>query len=389
MYSYSAINGVLTCADPYILQTIVREHWNWTGSGQYMASDCDAIENADAYHHYTATGLQDVADTLIAALALQAAEEAIVLIKNDGVLPISLPADTNTNIAIIGGWANATTEMLGSYSGIAPYLHSPLYALQQLPHGNVLSSNEFGSPNTWYWNDALAACKAADFIIVADGISNSDKAEEHDRYTIAWPATTLEPINLAASLGIPIIVFQMGGGQLDDIVLLSNPNVSAVLWGWYLGMAGGDALVNIITGEVALAGRLPITQHPANYVNQVAISDMGLRPNATSGNPRRIYKWYDNALRPLQRLLAVKGGATSTATLQLTLDSLARHDEQGNTVLYPGDYGLLLDVPTQAVLNFTLTGSPVVLDQWAATTNLGSMERSATHASTLSWMSPD
>jgi beta-D-xylosidase 4 len=43
---------------------------------------------------------------------------------------------------------------------------------------------------------------------------------------------------------------------------------------------------------------------------------------------------------------------------------LARVDEGGNTVLYPGKYSLLLDVPTRAVVNFTLVGDQVVLDAW-------------------------
>jgi len=63
-----------------------------------------------------------------------------------------------------------------------------------------------------------------------------------------------------------------------------------------------------------------------------------------------------------QRLFNVS--ASATAALNLTLASLARHDEQGNMILYPGDYALLVDVPTQAVLNFTLTGAQAVLDQW-------------------------
>jgi beta-D-xylosidase 4 len=212
-------------------------------------------------------------------------------------------------------------------------------------------------------------------------------------------------------------------------------------------MAGGEALMNIITGKAAPAGRLPVTQYPASYVDQVPMTDMGLRPNATSGNPGRTYKWYNDAVLPFghglhytnfsisiaepsqtsydistllskcnnatykyldlcpfstvnvtvtntgtttsdfvtlgfisgqfgpqpyplkelvayERLFNIPGGATATASLNLTLGSLARRDEDGNAMLYPGDYGLLVDVPTQAVMNFTLTGSPAVLDQW-------------------------
>ncbi|KAF2027137.1 hypothetical protein EK21DRAFT_102778 [Setomelanomma holmii] len=63
------------------------------------------------------------------------------------------------------------------------------------------------------------------------------------------------------------------------------------------------------------------------------------------------------------KLRGITGGTTKTAQLGLTLGNLARVDESGNTVLYPGEYTLMLDEPTQAELKLTLTGSEVVLDK--------------------------
>ncbi|KAL2432685.1 putative exo-1,4-beta-xylosidase bxlB [Exophiala dermatitidis] len=539
MCSYNAMNGVPTCADPYILQTVLREHWNWTDDGQYVTSDCDAIQNIYAPHYYAPTREQAVADALTAgtdlncgtyyqthlpaafseglfnqtvidqtitrlysaliklgyfdppsatpyrslnwsdvstpaaeALALKAAEEGIVLLKNDGLLPLSFPTDKNTTVAIIGGWANATTTMQGNYFGVAPYLHSPLYALQQLPNINAVYGGGFGVPTTDGWDELLGAAGEADLIIIADGLTTADESESNDRYIIGWQPAAIDIINQLSGMGKPTVFLQMGD-QLDNTPLLTNPNISALIWGGYPGMAGGDALINILTGKAAPAGRLPVTQYPADYVNQVNMTDMELRPNATSGNPGRTYKWYNNAVLPFgyglhytnfsvaasapgqaqstqqsgtnssqghgqgtsynisslisscdrskyayldlcpfesfnvnvtntgsklasdfvalgfisgsygpqpypikqlvayQRLFNISAGASATATLNLTLGSLARHDENGNAVLYPGDYGLLIDVPTQAVLNFTLTGSQAVLDEWPQPPNKG------------------
>ena len=66
--------------------------------------------------------------------------------------------------------------------------------------------------------------------------------------------------------------------------------MNAIIWGGYPGQSGGTALFDILTGKAAPAGRLPITQYPAAYADQVPMTDMTLRPSAT--NPGRTYKWY-------------------------------------------------------------------------------------------------
>ncbi|RDW71630.1 hypothetical protein BP6252_08193 [Coleophoma cylindrospora] len=82
----------------------------------------------------------------------------------------------------------------------------------------------------------------------------------------------------------------MGGGQIDSAPVIANPNVNALIWGGYSGQEGGAALFDVITGKTAPAGRLPLTQYPANYVSQIPMTDMSLRPS--SNLPGRTYKWY-------------------------------------------------------------------------------------------------
>lgn len=65
-----------------------------------------------------------------------------------------------------------------------------------------------------------------------------------------------------------------------------------------------------------------------------------------------------------QRLFNIAGGSTDTATLNLSLASLARVDEMGNKVLYPGDYSLQIDNGPLAEVNFTLTGDQQMLEKW-------------------------
>ena len=330
MCSYNALNGVPTCADPYLLQTILREHWGWTNEQQWVTSDCDAVQNIFLPHGYNDTREASAAQALLAGtdidcgtyyqnhlpvayaqglfnenildqalirqysslvrlgyfdgeavpyrslnfgdvntpsaqqLAYRAASEGITLLKNDGLLP--MPITSNMSIAIIGDWANATTQMQGNYAGIAPYLHSPLYAANQtgatvyfagVPGGQ-------GDPTTDNWLPAWNAANKSDAIIFVGGIDNSVESEGMDRVSIDWTGAQLDMIGQLAGYGKPMIVVQMGGGQIDSSPIANNPNISALLWGGYPGQSGGDAIIDIITGKAAPAGRLPTTQYRQN-----------------------------------------------------------------------------------------------------------------------------
>ncbi len=189
--------------------------------------------------------------------------EGIVLLKNDGLLPIDL--GNNRSLALIGDWANATTQMQGNYRGPSPYLHSPLYAAEQLTtvyYAKGISGQ--GDPTTGLWLPVWKAAEQADVIVYVGGIDNDVESEGHDRVSLAWSGAQMDVIGQLASYGKPTIVVQMGGGQLDSSPILSNPNISAILWGGYPGQDGGVALFDIITGKAAPAGRLPITQYPAD-----------------------------------------------------------------------------------------------------------------------------
>lgn len=378
-------------------------------------------------------------------LARQAAAEGIVLLKNEGMLPLAV--NNKTSIALIGDWANATSQMQGNYFGVAPYLHSPLYAAQQLGYqvNYAQGPGGQGDPTTDSWLPVWTAANNSDIIIYIGGIDISVEAEGMDRVSIDWTGAQLDIIGELAMYGKPMTVVQMGGGQIDSSPIANNPNISALLWAGYPGQDGGPAIFDVLTGKVAPAGRLPTTQYPADYIRALPMTDMSLRPNETTGSPGRTYKWYNGtaiyefgygkhytnftasigtlpttnysissltsdctvtykdqcafhtfdiavkntgsvvsdyvtlgfltgsfgpqpypkkSLVQYQRLHNIQVGATQTAMLNLTLGSLARVDDMGNTVLYPGDYALLIDTQPLAMVNFTLTGDAVTLDEW-------------------------
>lgn len=70
MCSYNAVNGVPTCADPWLLQTVLREHWGWNQEDQWIVSDCDAIQNVYLPHEWAESREQAVADSLNAGTGM-------------------------------------------------------------------------------------------------------------------------------------------------------------------------------------------------------------------------------------------------------------------------------------------------------------------------------
>jgi xylan 1,4-beta-xylosidase len=96
---------------------------------------------------------------------------------------------------------------------------------------------------------ALAAAADADVVIYAGGIDNTVEGEAKDRNNITWPGNQLQLISELASLKKPTVVLQFGGGQIDDSSLLSNSNVSALVWGGYPGQDGGTAIFDVLFGS--------------------------------------------------------------------------------------------------------------------------------------------
>lgn len=361
MCSYNSINGTPACANEYLMQTILREHWNWTRHNNYIVSDCNAVHNifkdhawvgseakaagkafnagmdliceagdkkADVVGAYNQSLLSEAVidralkrqyealvrsdywaqwrDDVVGfrtydwsnvnipfadALARSSASDGIVMLKNDGTLPVQF--SKNQTVAVIGFWANdTTTRMLGNYNGRSPFYRTPLYAAQQLG----LKVNYASGPisKTANYSAALDAAKASDIIFYFGGIDTSIESEDLDRTSVTWPDAQLALLRDLSALNKTIVVVQLGT-QIDNTPLLQNKNIRSILWTGYPGMYGGPAVFDIITGAKAPAGRLPITQYPASYVDKVPMTDMSLRSG--SKNPGRTYKWFNGAVQ--------------------------------------------------------------------------------------------
>ena len=244
----------------------------------------------DGSAKYGSLDFSDVATPEAQQLAYRAAVEGMTLLKNDGVLPID--SGKVKKVAVIGPYAKATTQMQGDYSGTPKYLRSPLKAFKS--HGSwdvtYALGTDINTNDTSGFKKALAAADGADLVVYLGGLDNSLESETLDRTTLSWPGNQLDLISKLASSSAPVVVVQFGGGQVDDSSLVQNKGVSGLIWAGYPSQDGGPALVDVMTGKQSIAGRLPITQYPAEYADQVDIFEINLRYNATY--PGRTYQWY-------------------------------------------------------------------------------------------------
>ena len=241
---------------------------------------------------YRQYGIERVNTMEAQALARRAALESIVLLKNTAAtLPLS--ASAVKTIALIGPNINNPNGQVGNYNGHTCGMATPFLALSALSSNLTLLQSrgaDINSTDTSGFADAVAAAKQADVVIYAGGISEAIEAEAHDRNTIDLPGQQLPLLKQLEAVGKPLVVILFGGGGVDITYLRDSAATHAILWAGYPSQEGGNALAEVLFGRYSPAGRLPVTWYPAEYVDQVPMTDQSMRASAT--NPGRTYKFY-------------------------------------------------------------------------------------------------
>ena len=213
-------------------------------------------------------------------LALTAAHEAIILLKNDNHL---LPLDKSRykKIAVIG--PNAADVHLGGYSNNPGRGVSILQGIKDKVGGSaeilyaegckitetfpVWDADKvvLGDPalNAKRIQEAVSVAKKADIVILALGeneqTSREEWAPDHlgDRDSLDLLGNQDDLVKAILGTGRPMIVF-LQHGRPNSINYISE-NVPAILDGWYLGQEGGTAVADVIFGDYNPGGKLPIT----------------------------------------------------------------------------------------------------------------------------------
>ncbi|XP_057725113.1 probable beta-D-xylosidase 2 [Arachis stenosperma] len=243
---------------------------------------------------YGKLGPRDVCTAAHKELAVEAARQGIVLLKNRGPsLPLS-PRRHQT-VAVIGPNSNVTVTMIGNYAGIGCEYTSPLQGIGRYAKTihepgctNVACSNDkqFGS--------ALNAARQADATVLVMGLDQSIEAETVDRAGLLLPGHQQELVSkvAAASRG-PTILVLMSGGPVDVTFAKNDPKIAGILWAGYPGQAGGAAIADILFGAANPGGKLPMTWYPEEYLKSLAMTDMAMRPRPNKGYPGRTYRFYN------------------------------------------------------------------------------------------------
>ncbi|ERM97495.1 hypothetical protein AMTR_s00125p00113140 [Amborella trichopoda] len=238
-------------------------------------------------------GPADVCTAPHQQLALEAAKQGIVLLYNDGALPLCDKA--LKTMAIIGPNANVTEVMISNYAGIPCKYVTPLQGMQKY---NLSTSYYPGCANVGCKDGSLIAgaakaASSADVVVLVVGLDQSIEAEGLDRVNLTLPGLQEKLVSdvADAAKGTMILVI-MSAGPIDVSFVVNKSNIRGILWVGYPGEAGGDAIAQVIFGDYNPGGRSPFTWYPQEFADKVLMTDMNMRPNATTNFPGRTYRFY-------------------------------------------------------------------------------------------------
>ena len=342
MGGYSSLDGQPLCGNTYLMKEILRERWGFEG---YYVSDCWVVRDFHEHHMVTASPVESAAMALNAgcdincgscyehlpealeeglisaetvkescvralttrlllglgektpwdnltyedvdtkeaeALNLKAAVESIVLLKNNGILP--LDKEKTARIAVIGPNADSGVVLQGNYHGTASHYVTVLEGIKAEASGNT---RVFYSSGCSLMGDreerlampgdriaeAVSMAELSDVVLLCVGLDERYEGEAHhistgeciggDKEDLLLPPSQRLLTEALLSADTPVILCCMTGSAMDLSAYAGR--AAAVLQAWYTGAAGGLALAKILFGEESPSGKLPVTFYGNEY----------------------------------------------------------------------------------------------------------------------------
>ncbi|HTR28751.1 MAG TPA: glycoside hydrolase family 3 C-terminal domain-containing protein [Puia sp.] len=323
MAAYNKLRGVYCSENSYLLQTILKGEWkfqgivisDWGGTHSTVAAANNGLDlemgsgpkydnyffarklldsvNAgkvsmkvidDKVHrvlwvmYHTTMSAHPPAGSINTAghskTAYDIAAESIVLLKNDErLLPLNISAIKS--IAVIGDNATRTFHLGGFGAGVkARYEVTALAGLQNRLGGKVAityaqgysgvyqpyrrdTGQNTGKPDSALIAQAVAAAKSSDMAILFIGGNRDYESEGRDRKDLSLPFHEQDLVDAVTAANPKTIVVVVGGAPYD-IGKIKQRN-STIVWSWYNGSENGNALADVLLGNINPSGKLPFT----------------------------------------------------------------------------------------------------------------------------------
>ena len=219
---------------------------------------------------YDAIPYSVVASNENKALSLECAEKSMVLLKNDGILPLN--RDNIKTIAVIGPNADSRAALEGNYNGTADRYITFLEGIQDAFDGRVIYAQgsqlyKDRSSGLTLPDDRIAeaetAAEQADVVILCVGLDATIEGEEGDtgnefssgdKADLRLPAAQRRLVKSIIAKNKPLIIVTAAGSAINV-----EADCNALIHAWYPGQFGGMALADIIFGDVSPSGKLPVT----------------------------------------------------------------------------------------------------------------------------------
>ena len=335
MGAYNRTNGEPCCGSKTLMQDILRGEWGFDG---YYVSDCWAVRDFHTNHMVTDTaeesaalalktgcdvncgntylhmmkayeqGLVSEEDITLAAerlfttrfllglfdeteydkigydrieckehlaLADRATAESVVLLKNNGILP--LEKKKLKAVGVIGPNANSRAALIGNYHGTSSRYITVLEGIQDCMGEDV---RVFYSEGCHLFKDrvenlglrqdriseAVAVAKNSDVVVLCLGLDETLEGEEGDtgnsyasgdKVDLLLPEVQRELLEAVVAAGKPVILVNMTGSAMD--LRYAQEHCAAIVQAWYPGARGGRVVADILTGEISPSGKLPVT----------------------------------------------------------------------------------------------------------------------------------
>lgn len=333
MGAYTRLNGDPTCASPFLMGKL--KEWGFDG---YFVSDCWAIRDFHESHHVTKTPTESAAMAInagcdlncgntyvhmIAAeqeglvsketirkavvnlmrtrmrlglfeehtefddipydvvacdehrkVSLECAEKSMVLLKNDGMLP--LKKESLKSIAVIGPNSDSIDALRGNYYGTSIAPKTFLEGIRDEVSGTDIRvyyaegaslSNDRIQPLAFAEDgiaEALILAEMSDAVVLCVGLDATLEGEQGDtgnafdsgdKRDLLLPEGQRVLIEKVLALGKPTVVVLAAGSSINPLA----GKADALIQAWYPGELGGTALANILFGKVSPSGKLPLT----------------------------------------------------------------------------------------------------------------------------------